>query len=373
MARRAVVLGVGLVWLGACGEDGSSPRGPAGPERPTSEVSEDVGEADASTQGGDSEVGGSFFPVFEQPYLDCREPPPGETGSAANGQVCTHVAISGCTEPGKAFAEYGSCEVVRTQRPFWASDPKTLPREDDPRLGDAAFMAELAWVTEQVEACACTCCHSSKVIGGKASDWDIDLGRIWTDTLSTRGLGLFTGDTDSSVLGAYPPDQNNGFDRSVTGVPTTDIERMRTFFRSEAERRGLSVDDLTDLRPFGGPLYNASVAVPEPCEDGVGMDEAGTIRWDDTPARYFYVLEAGSKNPGVPPNLDIPEGTLWRLDVDSKAKPITPSVVYGSVPQGARQRVPESGAAPVLARGTTYQLVVLYDVGLPIVSCLFTW
>ena len=45
----------------------------------------------------------------------CSEPLAGDVGDGPDGQVCTNVAISGCTEPGKRFAEYGDCDVVRTR------------------------------------------------------------------------------------------------------------------------------------------------------------------------------------------------------------------------------------------------------------------
>ena len=167
--------------------------------------------------------------VFIPPYQDCRDPLPGEKGSGPDGQVCTHVVLSGCTEPGKYFPDYASCEVVRTQRPFWDEDPASEPKKDDPRLQDKAFMRELNWVTEQIEACGCVCCHDSRTFDGRFGQWDIARGPIWTDTLSDTGLALFLGLADSHVLGAYPPEENHGFYRELTGVPTTDTDRMKAF------------------------------------------------------------------------------------------------------------------------------------------------
>lgn len=90
--------------------------------------------------------------VFIPPYLDCRDPVAGETATRDDGKVCTHVSIAGATEPGRSFADYADCEVVRTQRPFWSRPPHAVPSEDDPRLQDDAFMQELAWVTEEIQA-----------------------------------------------------------------------------------------------------------------------------------------------------------------------------------------------------------------------------
>ena len=44
---------------------------------------------------------------------------------------------------------------------------------------------------------------------------------------------------------------------------------------------------------------------------------------------------------------------------------------YGELPQGAVQRIPETGAAPTLVPGETYFLDVQRDIGLPITRCLF--
>ena len=90
--------------------------------------------------------------VFIPPFDDCRAPRAGETGSGPGGKTCTHVMISGATEPGKYFPDYASCDVVRTQRPYWPADPNKETAPGDPRLADATFMAELAWAKQQIEA-----------------------------------------------------------------------------------------------------------------------------------------------------------------------------------------------------------------------------
>jgi hypothetical protein len=91
------------------------------------------------------------------------------------------------------------------------------------------------------------------------------------------------------------------------------------------------------------------------------------------PVRYVYVLEDGSKNPGVPPNLDMPDGTLWRLDVLPNADAVASGLQYGTTPAGSFQAIPETSTAPALEAGTTYHLVALADVGLPVTSCLFKY
>lgn len=311
--------------------------------------------------------------VFIPPFFECRDPLPGETGEGPNGQVCTHNAISGCTEPGKSFAKYASCEVVKTQRPFFPKPPAGTSAPDDPRLSDPAFMSELGWVTQQVEASGCVCCHDSTLSAGKAGEWDIAAAGIWTDSISDSGLALFTGLADSSVLGAYPAADNHGFDRTATGLPTTDTDRMKAFFMAELERRGITAEEAAATPPFGGPIYAAMIAVPKPCANEQGVAADGTVSWFGGPARYVYILEEGSKNPGVPPNLDLPEGVLWRLDVLASADAVDSGLVYGTTPAGSFQAYPETSAAPKLVPGKTYQIVSMWDVGLPSTNCLFTY
>jgi hypothetical protein len=307
--------------------------------------------------------------VFIPPFEDCREPLAGDQATRSDGKVCTNVAISGCTEEGKVFARYASCEVVRRQRPYWPAPPAKTPPADDPRLADAAYKAESDWVRTQIEASGCSCCHDSRVVA--ASQWDIALGPLWIDSLSDTGLALFAGLADSSVLGAYPAADNFGFDREQTGIPSTDSARMQRYMLGELGRRGLTEAWARSVPPFGGPIYANSVKQPEKCGAGQGVAPDGSVRWSGTGARYLYLLKPGSKNPGVPPNLDLPEATLWRLDVLPNASPLASGVRFGTTPTGSFQSFPEAEPAASLTSGETYQLVVLQDVGLPLANCLF--
>jgi len=354
MTTRTMSLGLLLV-AAACGETESDPGGLR--LRANIEPVRSVGEARSG--------------VFIPPFLNCREPIAGETATRDDGQVCTHVSIAGATEPGRSFADYADCDVVRTQRPFWSADPYAVPDAEDPRLVDTNFMQELAWVTEQVEATGCSCCHSSSVIGGKAAQWDISIGPIWTDTVSDTGVALFTGLADSSVLGAYRAEDNNGFQRELTGLPSTDSERMKAFFVNELARRGITEAQAASVPPFGGPIYTNQVAVPGACEAGVGVDDESKVRWKGAAARYVYVMSEDAANPGVPPNFDSPAGTLWRLDVLASAAPISSGFEYGTTPAGSFQQTPETTEAPALVDGQRYHFTVLLDVGLPIVNCIF--
>lgn len=314
---------------------------------------------------------GVFIPAF----LDCRDPLPGEKSSSADGKVCTHVSIAGATEPGKSFASYASCDLVRTQRPYYAQSSNTKATDPkDARLKDAAYMAEVAWAKQEVAATGCACCHDAKIAPDGASKWDIAGPGIWLDTVSNKGLALFAGLADSSVLGAYPADQNHGFDRTSVGLPSTDPARLKKLVVGELARRGVSEAEARKVAPFGGPIYEASIAVPERCGAGEGVDPDGNVMWQGGSARYVYVLEAGSKNPGVPPNLDRPAGTVWRLDVLPSAAAVESGLRYGTTPgTGSYQDTPAEGLAPSLTKGRTYFLHVLHDMGLPITSCTFVY
>ncbi|MCB9738601.1 MAG: proteinase inhibitor [Deltaproteobacteria bacterium] len=330
--------------------------------------------------GGGGGGGGSANPagaVFVQPYVDCRDPLPGEPagkgdGSVENaGKVCTNVLISGATEPGRDYADYASCDAIRTQRPYWPADPIATTAADDPRLQDAAYMAEVDWATEQLRATACVCCHAGKDTPNGASNWDIDGPGIWLDHVGNAGLAMMLGKADSTALGAYPAAQNHGFDRTALGLPTTDIERMRKLLEGEWKRRGLTDAFAAAVPAFGGPLVAQLDYEPGPCADGEGVDADGKVRWSGGKARYVYVLDAGSANPGVPPNLDEPAGTRWLVDVPTKASPFASGLAYGAAGGALRQRIPAEGAPAALVSGASYALYVLADIGVPLTRCVF--
>lgn len=311
--------------------------------------------------------------VFIPPFADCRAPIAGDTTSKPDGKVCSNVSLAGATEPGKAFSRYASCDVVRTQRPYYPSRPAKVSDPNDPRLNDKAFMDELAWAKSQIASTGCVCCHDASVVSQGASQWDIGAGPIWLDTLSDSGLALFAGLADSSVLGAYPAAENHGFDRNEAGIPTTDTPRMKRFLGAELARRGISEAKARAIPPFGGPIYDNAVRPPTQCAAGEGIEPDGRIAWNGGNARYVYVLAAGSKNPGVPPNFDRPAGTVWRLDVLPSADAIATGLRFGTTPKGSYQDIPVKGPAQALEKGRTYQLSVLKDVGIPLANCLFTF
>jgi hypothetical protein len=368
------VFGTVCVFLLACADD----AGPAGAEQDGDDATGDESGEDAAVRyradvppikSPDDAKKGVAIPPFE----DCRDPIDGEpAGEGKDGKVCTPVSIAGCTELGRYYPDYASCDVVRTQRPYWASPPAGTSSNDDPRLADEAFMNELSWVTEQLEASACTCCHDSREV--PAAQWDIAAMPIWTDTVSDTGIALFTGLADSRSLGAYDREDNNGFDRTATGVPATDSDRMRAFFVAELARRGMSEEQAKDVEPFGGPIYRSLTLKAPPCEKGEGVDPKGRVSWGEGgTARYLYVLEAGSDNPGVPPNLDLPKGTVWRLDALASAAPLKSGLRYGETEDGSVQAYPASKRAPALEDGKKYQLSALLDLGFATTQCVFTY
>lgn len=333
-------------------------------------VTGDAGATDAATT---TDASTSAAGVFLPPTQTCRAPRAGEpAGNSPGGQVCTWNAISASTEEGRRYDDYASCEHVRTQRPYYPVPPATPPATPDTRMQDATYVAELNWVRGQVESSACVCCHSQRTAPSGPSNWYVEAPGNWMNSFDASGLALGAGWIDSTSFGAYPAAQNNGFSRTLSGFPSTDPARMRNFFERELMHRGFTRADFESTEPFGGPIYRQSVYQPTACAEGRGVDADGTVRWGGGPARYVYVLDAGSANPGVPPNLDLPRGTRWRVDVAPTSSPVASGIMYGRVPNGATQRFPETGAPAPLQPGAMYYLYVLLDVGVPITRCLFT-
>ena len=304
--------------------------------------------------------------VFQPPQLLCSEDDEG-------GERCLWEAIGGCAKEGELFADNASCEPVWTQRPYIPVGPSgfTTPA-DDPIRANEGFIEELEWARAQGKSCGCVCCHAASVSPpGGAAVWDLEQEGIWSDGFTDDGLAMAAGWVDSSALGAFAAADNNGFDRDTTVMPTTDIARMIRFFEGELARRGLQREDFADAPPAGGPIYRQRLYEPEECEEGNGIDSDGLLRWSGGGARYLYLLEEDSENPSSPPNLDLPAGTLWRVDVAPSDMPIEDGIRYGELPSGTSQRFPEEGAPEALRSGGRYYLYVLKDMGVPITRCLF--
>lgn len=326
-----------------------------------------------------TEGGGTGLPTFNPPVLTCKDPMPGEpAGKSANGQVCTWEMISGATEPNRHFENYGSCDRVRTQRPYNPAPTNKDATRDDPRMNDPAYRAEVEWVRKEIEATACVCCHKSTAPKGP-SNWYVDQPGNFINGFYDRGLAMGAGWINSVGFGAYPPEQNNGFSRATPDRPedsafvTTDPARMKRFFEGELAARGRNRAEYMGI--YGaGPLDDQRFFMPKACENGEGVDASGTITWVGGRARYLYVMEKGTTSPGAPPNLDLPNGVIWRFDVPPTAKQGLESgtVKYGTLPEGTTQKFPATGSPAALVSGKEYYLSVLQDIGFPATRCVFT-
>ncbi|MCB9763745.1 MAG: hypothetical protein H6739_28510 [Alphaproteobacteria bacterium] len=316
------------------------------------------------------------FPLPEQV---CVDPLPGEpAGASEDGEVCTWQIVSGATEEGRSFSDYADCDVIRRQRPYSAAPAN--PRADavDPRMEDPAYAAEVDWVRDQLRAGSCDCCHSAVAPDGPAV-FDADFEGNLLNQFNDRGLAMGAGWIPTIGFGTYLPEENNGFERSspedpyLSIIPTTDQARMMAIFEAELEHRGRTIDEFDGDLYGAGPLDAQLNYEPERCTEAEGVDADGVLRWAPGRARYIYVLEAGATSPTVPPNLDLPEGTLWRVDLPREGSPVySESVTYGQVPDGMFQVHPASGAPPALVPGQDYYLYVTADVLYPISRCVFT-
>lgn len=306
------------------------------------------------------------------PYETCVDPLDDVPGQSADGKVCTLTLIGACTEEGRSYPDYGTCADVRTQQPYYPVSPSSFYDEPDPRLVDPGYVEELEWVRAQANACACACCHSDQAPEG-ASIWNTSVSGNWVNTFTDFGIAFAAGVVDSSLLGSFGPGENNGFTRLLAGVPSTDEPRMKAFFEAEMAWRGLTAADFEGVGRIPAPFDEQDLYEPGPCEEGQGITESGALRWTGGRARYVYVLEEGSANPGVPPNRDLPPGTLWRVDTVPPAAPMkTGEVLYGEVPPGTQQAFPDDGPPAALVSGRTYLLYAQTDLMLPSTRCLFT-
>lgn len=322
---------------------------------------------------------GVGLPVFQWPERVCKDPLPGEpAGKSANGQVCTWEMISAATEEGRAFENYASCDRVRTQRPYYGAPAHLDAEQEDARLNDPTYAAEVTWLKNQINSTACVCCHSTRAPQGP-SNWYVDQPGNFLNGFHPRGLAMGAGWIDTGSFGTFPVDQNNGFHRSTPQTPTesifvtTDQARVKRFFEAELAHRGIKREDFPAQSYGAGPLDDQRLYVAEACNNGEGVSADGTLTWRLGAARYVYVMEASSSPPGVPPNLDMPAGVLWRFDVPWTGTAVASgSVKYGVAPEGTTQRAPLMGPAPTLESGKQYYLYVLADIAQPNTRCLFT-
>ena len=350
---------------------------------------------------------------FVMPYVKCMNFPDKDDPSKKS-RHCVNAMISGSTDEGYSFADFGVCKDIRTQRPF---NPLRRPKKitDDPsdlRLQDPYFTAELDWVNQQIRSSGCVCCHDSKVDKNTAF-WDISApnNRLWIDQLDKYAVEVMTGRVDSTALGAYPRELNHGFDRHTTGLPSTDPARMQAFFLKLADKLGTTSSEIAQMPPLADILASQLRDPPQACKPGIGVHADKSIHWayldwyaiggviesilkniasgniasisstapfvftSSLPiARYVYILRADSVTPLVPPNLDLPAGTIWRLDANRQNSPFfSGSTYYGQVPKGAMQGFPVDSVPESLIEGQKYYLDAQIDMAFPAQRCLFTY
>lgn len=186
-------------------------------------------------------------PELEDPgaKLVCSDPREGEpAGTGEGGKVCTWQAMAGCTEPGRNFADYADCAPLLPVRGYYPAPPapETAP---DPRMQDPEYAAAVAWMKQQIEACSCVCCHQASKTPAGAVIWDTEFEGNFINSFSPWGLAFMAGFVDSSILGSIDAAENNGFSREITGMPTTDIDRVVEFFTAELEHRGYTPEDFS--------------------------------------------------------------------------------------------------------------------------------
>ena len=318
--------------------------------------------------------------AFAEPRHVCFTPAAGEpAGHSDGGQVCVYEGIHGATEEGRSFRKDANCDNSRSGRPYYAKDPNSTFADPDARRSDPAYLAEEAWVRSQINAASCVCCHSAASPNGAASLFDIDKEGSLANQFTDRGIAQGAGVVSTIPLGGWPAALNNGFSKSDLDHPTdsvfltTDRTRMKAFWTREFEHRGLTAEAMAGVPDGLGPLSEQFYFQPRACEGREGIAADGTITWGNGRARYVYVMGATSRAPTVFPNLDLPEGTLWRLDVPPTGTPLVNGTVkYGVVPEGLSQRFPVAGAPAALVSGQQYFLYVTADQMLPITRCLIT-
>src|SRR6185369_7307372 len=119
----------------------------------------------------------------------------------------------------------------------------------------------LAWVRGQIESAACVCCHSTRAPRGPAN-WFLESEGNFINSFLDRGIAMGAGWLDTAGLGAYPPEQNNGFSRATRQEQYADVQ--------------IVVGPLDEQRRFR----------PSACARGEGVTADGRVVWRGGAARY---------------------------------------------------------------------------------------
>ncbi|MBK7760640.1 MAG: hypothetical protein IPI35_30405 [Deltaproteobacteria bacterium] len=216
--------------------------------------------------------GGDEIVVLEDPFplpeRVCIDPLPGEPeGQSEDGQVCTWQVVSGATEEGRHFSDYAECDIIRRQRPYGAAPANARANEEDPRMDDPAYVAEVDWVRDQLRAGSCDCCHSSAAPNGPAI-FDAEFEGNLLNQFNDRGLAMAAGWIPTIGFGTYPPEENNGFERSspedpyLSIIPTTDQARMMAIFEDEPSTVAAPSKSLWMMSTARAPWMSSSTTSP---------------------------------------------------------------------------------------------------------------
>jgi len=279
-------------------------------------------------------------------------------------EVCVWENTTGHAPEGLTFTQVADCSKVFTQAPSWFVEPAQMFPSDASILEDESYASESSWVRDEIRGSGCACCHASSVGSGHTSGFDVDAPQVWTDSFQNYQLAMISGMYDEHrYFGILDPEENHGFSRDDTMFPTTDPERMKSFFLSELERRNARQADFDEAERVLKSFFSRLFEEPTECVAPWTGIENGKIIWNDEgAARQIYVLQDDTETPGFPPTEDTPDGTVWALYVNPDAEPIASGQIeVGEVPPGTTQRIPADGSPPVLEDGVTYRLFATPD------------
>jgi hypothetical protein len=137
-----------------------------------------------------------------------------------------------CAPAGERFVDHYSCDGIAAPCPHdGPRGPSAHVQPDGERESDP----DLAWSVAELESCSCVCCHNNE--GVSAYVWSYDFSPAWTDSVETARLERIASNEGSDDIA---PENNNGFTRVLTGLPSTDPARFQALLARELERRGVA-------------------------------------------------------------------------------------------------------------------------------------
>jgi hypothetical protein len=302
-----------------------------------------------------------------------------DAAASASGEAfCFLNGMLNNVPDGEKFLDHGNCLDVRTMGTVSHRVPR-FPDYCDSRLDDAEYVADVQWVTAQLETSGCTCCHNSK--SGYSTVFDFGVGDAWVSTLSNNAVLLAAGLAGEGSFVTVAPEDNHGFAAAGNVFVSQDPERMRKFFLDEVDHRELGQEHIDEANAFYGAVPNFADIMneaPEPCPDGVGVDATGLIHWGELEGvRFVNIMQGDGLNPSIPP-LDAPTGTLWRLEADGPSEAMSTGTVHYADAglEGYTQRFPRdaSTAPDALVDANSYRIFATTRTsGVNHVSCEFTY